>query len=402
MTALLSAAGLRRLAAALVAVALVAGAYAFWPRAHTVTVTAEFTRAVGLFPGSDVRVLGVHVGQVRSVTPTGSTVRVVLDYDASVKVPADAKAVVVAPSLVSDRYVQLLPVWTKGPALAEGAVIGVDRTAVPVELDRISASVDDLMVALGPDGANKNGALSRFIDTSAANLRGQGQNLHDTTADLSSAIQTLAEGRGDLFGTVDNLQSFTTMLAGDDQAVRRLNADLADVSDQLDGERGDLAATLKNLAVALTEVSSFVHDNRAVLRDDVAKLTTVTSAVASKRDALAETLTNAPVALSNLQNAYDPVTGTLATRTNIEQLKDPALLLCSLLSGPTGKVDSPLCTLLRATLPGLPGLPDLPGLPGLPRQSGPPGQAGLPGPRSAPGLHQADPTLGGLLPTVTP
>ena len=128
-----------------------------------------------------------------------------------------------------------------------------------------------------------------------------------------------------------NLQVFTTMLATNDAQVRRLNADLAQVSEQLDGERDDLAAALKNLAIALSEVSTFVKDNRAGLTTDIGQLADVTGTVAKQRDALAETLTNAPVALSNLQNAYNPGTGTLDTRANIEESLKLPNLLCSLI-----------------------------------------------------------------------
>ncbi len=318
--------------AALVVVALVAGAYAFWPRHQTIRVTGEFTRAVGLFPGSDVRILGVQVGQVSEVTPKGDKVEVVFEYDAKYKVPANAQAAVVAPSLVSDRYVQLFPAYTGGAVMRDHAKIGLDRTAVPVELDRISTSLDDLLVALGPTGANKDGSLSAALATGAKNLGGQGQKLHDTNHDLSLALQTLSGGRNDLFGTVKNLQAFTSMLATNDGQVRRLNADLASVSTQLDAERGDLAAALKNLAVALSEVSSFVHDNRASLTTNIGQLASVTGTVAKQRDALAETLTDAPVAISNLQNAYNPKSGTLDTRANIAENLKLQNLLCSLIS----------------------------------------------------------------------
>ena len=139
------------------------------------------------------------------------------EFDRKYKVPADAKAAVVAPSLVSDRYVQLLPAYTAGPVLQDNAQIGLDRTAVPVELDRISSSLDDLLVALGPTGANKDGAFADLLDTGAKNLDGQGQKLHDTNRDLSKALETLSGGRNDLFGTVKNLQAFTTMLATNDE-----------------------------------------------------------------------------------------------------------------------------------------------------------------------------------------
>ncbi len=216
---------------ALAVVALVAGAYASGPATSGSNVTGEFQRAVGLFPGSDVRILGVEVGQVTSVTPKGDTrPRRGSSTTKKYAVPADAKAAVVAPSLVSDRYVQLFPAYKGGPEAGRPRADRQGPHRGPVELDRISQSLDDLLVALGPEGANKEGAFSRLLDTGARHLDGQGQNLHDMNRDLSKALTTLSGGRDDLFGTVKNLQSFTTMLATNDQQVRRLNHDLSRAS----------------------------------------------------------------------------------------------------------------------------------------------------------------------------
>ncbi|GAA2033185.1 MCE family protein [Terrabacter terrae] len=374
---------------ALVVVALVAAAVAFWPHQGQTTVSADFTRAVGLYPGSDVRILGVKVGQVDSVTPQGDHVHVTFSYDDKYRVPASAKAAIIAPSLVSDRYVQLLPVYQAGPALAAGTRIPLERTAVPVELDRVSQSLDDLMVALGPDGANKNGALNELLRTSAANLDGNGEKLNGTVHDLSTALSTLSGSRDDLFGTVKNLQSFTSMLADNNAQVRRLNSDLATVADQLGEERENLKAALQSLGVAVDEVSGFVSDNRALLKSNLDRAVTVTDALAKNRQALAQVLENAPVALSNLQNAYHPQTGTLDVRNNAKGLDDPLLLVCSILSGPTNAGSTQLCdTLKKAVLPRLPKLPSLPSGSAL---QGPPQPSGLVN------LRGADPTLGGLL-----
>src|SRR5438046_2962690 len=118
--------------------------------------SAEFHRAIGVYVHSDVRVLGVRIGEVTKITPEGDRVRLDMTYDASYKIPADAKAVLLAPSIVSDRYVQLTPVWTSGPTLPEKADLSFDdgRTAEPVELDTIYKNIDTLNQALGPDGAN--------------------------------------------------------------------------------------------------------------------------------------------------------------------------------------------------------------------------------------------------------
>ena len=317
----------------LLALAVLAGLAALlWPGGGTVSARAEFVRAVGLYEGSDVRILGVKVGEVTAVRPRGDRVVVDFTYADRYKVPADAKAVVVSPSVVSDRYVQLTPVYEGGPTLADGARIELDRTAVPVELDRIFSSLNDLNVALGPEGANKNGALSRLLAVGADNLEGQGSDINRTVEDFSLMLGTLADGKEDLFSTVRNLQVFTTALANSDSQVRAFNQDLASVADQLAAERDDLALALKNLAIALAEVQSFVADNRATLTEDIEGLADISGTLAKQKDAMAEVLEAGPVALSNLALAYNPTSGTLDTRNNEAQQDDPALYLCSILT----------------------------------------------------------------------
>jgi phospholipid/cholesterol/gamma-HCH transport system substrate-binding protein len=128
-------------------------------------ITAYFDKTVGVYSGSEVKVLGIGVGKIDSVTPQGDRVRVEMTVEDGIEIPANVEAVVVAPSLVSDRYVQLTPAYESGPLMKSGTVIPLDRTATPVELDDLTASVNDLATALGPNGANKNGAVSNVLDT---------------------------------------------------------------------------------------------------------------------------------------------------------------------------------------------------------------------------------------------
>lgn len=378
--------GLRsRPLALVVALALVAGlAFVLWPRQDRLGVTAYFPRTVGIYPGSDVRVLGVRIGEVTEITPEGDRVRVELVFDADRKVPADAQAAIINSSVVSDRYVQLLPVYRKGPRLTDGAVIPESRTAVPVELDRIFDSLHDTSEALGPKGANKDGSLSRLLGVGADNLEGQGDQLHRTVEDLSLAVTTLSDGRNDLFGTVRNLQLFTAALAADDDSVRSFNDSLAKVAEQLAGERKDLAAALKHLSHALGDVADFVHGNKKALTDDVKGLSKVTRVLVKQRAALEELLDVMPTGLSNLQNAYNPASGTLDTRANPDLPQDAANTLCALVKTAGEKAD---CKALAKLFDSLPDLPVADPLTGLAKTS-----AGAP---------SIDRTLGGILGAAT-
>lgn len=304
-----------QLALGVTALALAGGGCGVLGGGETRTLTAHFDRTVGLYKNSDVRILGVKIGKVTSIEPDGATVRVEMEYDDKYKIPAAAQAVVVAPSIVSDRYVQLTPAFTGGEVLADGADLG-NRTQIPVELDDIFASIDKLNVALGPNGANKDGALQDLLDVSAKNLDGNGALLNSTVRGLSTAVQTLADQREDLFGTVRNLADFTTTIARSDDTVREFNSRLADVASQLEGEKEDLALAIRQLSLSLGEVATFVRENSKSLTANVSDLADLTGVLVKQKAALEEFLDTAPAALSNLQLAYNPASGTLDTRAN--------------------------------------------------------------------------------------
>ncbi|WP_020422569.1 MCE family protein [Amycolatopsis sp. ATCC 39116] len=282
-------------------------------------LTAYFTAAVGIYPGSEVRILGVPVGTVDTVEPQGQQVKVGFTVDRGIRVPADAAALVVTPSLVSDRYVQLAPVYRGGPEIADGTVIPVARTAVPVELDQLFASLDRLTTALGPQGANGDGALSALLSSAAEDLTGNGAQLGEMIRQLGQAATTLSGSRDDLFATVDNLQRFTTMLADNDDQVGRLADLLARVSAFLASERDVFGASLDELAGALGQILQFVRDNRGRIKSNVDKLMGTAQVLANQRASLSEALTTAPDALNRLLAAYDPANSTIYSRADLNE-----------------------------------------------------------------------------------
>lgn len=405
----------RRIAGALVIVLVAAIAVPLWrmPDAER-RLVAHFTRAVGIHEGSDVRVLGVRVGRVVRVKPEGRTVRVEMRYDAAERFPADAKALIIPPSIVSDRYIQLAPAYVSGPALDDGADLPVTRTAAPMEIDDVYRALDEFNRALGPGGANANGALRDLVATGRANLEGNGADLHTTLDGLSKALSTVADGREDLFGTVTNLQVLATALARSDEQVRAFNRHLADVATQLAAERDELAAALRGLATALADITGFIKQNRAMLVSNVEALADITRVLVRQQRAIIEILDVAPLALSNLNLAYNARSGTLDTRNNLTGPYDPASYVCSVIAEAVSLERVPKeCVALAQTLQarGLPltdplrkllGLAAGPGGgPGAAPGASPPQPAGP----SAPGLPHLpvdpgavlDPTVGGIL-----
>ncbi|MDT7801634.1 MAG: phospholipid/cholesterol/gamma-HCH transport system substrate-binding protein [Actinomycetota bacterium] len=350
--------------ACVVALILTAGLWLVFRESTGTKLSAYFGKTVGLYAGSSVRVLGVPVGQVTDVTPQGDAVRVDMQVDA-VQLPADVGAVVVAPSLVSDRYVQLTPAYDSGPVLATGTVLAKDRTATPVELDDLYSSLDKLSTALGPNGANKDGALSGVLDTAAKALQGNGASLNSTVGQLADLAKTLDGSKDDLFSTVQNLNSFTGALAQSDQQLNEFYGRVSDVSQFLAEDSSDVGAALQSLGGALGDVQQFVNDNKTALESNVDKLASLSKVLVDQRASLAEVLDIAPTGATNFINSYDAASGTIAVRDNLNELTNPPILtVCRLISAGTPKpIPDTLGSICKQLAPILDGALKLPTIP---------------------------------------
>lgn len=324
--------------------------------------SAYFDKAVGLYEGSSVRVLGIEVGTITAVVPEGEDVRVAMTVDADVAVPADAGAVVVAPSLVSDRYVQLTPVYESGPELSSGAVLGRDRTATPMEIDDLYSTLDELSGTLGPDGANSDGALSDALDAAAESMDGNGRDLNTTITRMSELATTLDDSKGELFSTVRNLGEFTDVLADSDAAVNEFYGRLAEVTDLLAGDSDEVSAALSDLGAALGEVRRFVDDNSDLMTSNVDKLAGLTQTLVDERASLAETIDAAPTGLSNFINSYDANSGSITVRYNANELTNPLVTTVCRMAGLATPEEVPrtlnkLCEVLAPVVDGVTDVP---------------------------------------------
>lgn len=313
------------LVAALVAGLVVVGALGARSllRTEPVRVTALFDSSVGLYPGSDVQVLGVPVGRVTTVSAEGDHVRVGMELDPDQAVAADTRAVIIAPTMVSDRFVQLTEPWVEDSGekrLGSGTVIDQDRTAVPVEIDELYGGLKEMSEALGPRGANRNGAVNRLLEVGADNLEGQGKDLNTMIREFGAASATLAGLDEDFFGTVANLDDLNEMLVENDATVAKVNEQFADVAGFLAEDREHMGEAAQNLADAMTVLDDFIRDNRAHLQTSVRNLVPTTKALERQRRSLEETVRLAPLLLHNLLDAYDEKYNAIVGRGNVNEV----------------------------------------------------------------------------------
>lgn len=316
----------------LIVVLAIAGTVAYrWVTAGRTYITAFFDTSVGVSAGTDVRVLGVSVGTVDEVVPRGDQVEVRFHVNRGIQIPAEAKAAQITPSVVPDRYIQLLPAYSDGPEMRSGAVIPRERTTTPVEVDRLYKSLAELSAALGPEGANKNGAVTTLLDTSAATLADNGEALGRSLEEMSAAARTLSDNRQDLASTVVDLQSFVSMLAENDADVRTFNTQLAEFTQTVSDQRYDLQEALNQVSYALGDVARLVRDNQDLIRRNADRLVTLGTITSDHAADISEILVQAPNALTNLINAYDAESGTLQMRLVVPELQNPAVVICKMM-----------------------------------------------------------------------
>ncbi|HEV7419580.1 MAG TPA: MCE family protein [Mycobacterium sp.] len=289
---------------------------------------AYFDNSNGIFVGDEVRILGVPVGEIDKIEPQPARVKISFWFGAEYKVPADAKAVILSPSLVTSRAIQLTPAYTGGLAMANDTVIPQDRTAVPVEWDDFRLQLQKLTETLQPTEPGGVSTLGAFVNTTADNLRGQGTNIRDAVIKLSQAFSALGDHSKDVFSTVKNLSILVSALQDSTDLMRQLNQNLASVTGLLANDPNEVGNAVSDLNAVVGDVQSFVADNKETLGTTSDKLASVTTALNQSLDDIKQTLHIAPTTFQNFLNIYQPAQGALTGALAINNFANPISFLC--------------------------------------------------------------------------
>lgn len=322
------------LAAALVTVlalvALVVGVQLYRKLTNT-SVVAYFSETLALYPGDKVQIMGVRVGSIDKIEPAGDKMRVTFHYSNKYKVPLNATASILNPSLVASRTIQLSPAYTDGPVMKDGAVIPVERTQVPVEWDQLRDSLNGILRQLGPTPQQPEGPFGELIESAADNLAGKGKQVHDTLNSLSEALTALNEGRGDFVSITRSLAQFIGALYQNDRQFVALNDNLAQFTDWFTKSDHDVADTVGRVDEVLAITRKFVNDNRSALSHDVNNLADATTALLQPepRDGLETALHVLPTFAGNINNIYYPAHSSLVGLFVFPNFANPIHFICS-------------------------------------------------------------------------
>lgn len=263
---------LLRLAAALVSAVLLAAACSPSSGEGSQEVSAVFANTNNLFVGSEVRVLGIQVGEVTAIVPSGDHVRVdMVVHDQPL--PADVNAALTPVSLIGERFIQFEPAYTGGAELEDGEVLGLDRTSVPTDVDEVLLSFERFLSGLEPE------TLAEVVDTLAETLAGQGHGLNELIDGSADTIRILSDASDDLTATVSQLADLNTTLATRDQQIGPLLTDFRTVLRTLTEEKPQIIEGLANLQRLTVELRPLLADHTDPLVGDLEVLATTLSTV---------------------------------------------------------------------------------------------------------------------------
>jgi len=300
-----------------------------WKDVEKNTYSAYFAEANGLFVGDEIRILGVAVGVVDKIEPQPTSSKVTFSVDKQYPVPADARAAILSPSLVTSRAIQLVPAYSGGPKLSPGASIPLDRTAVPVEWDDFRKQLEKLSDALQPTGPGGVNSVGEFINSAADNVRGEGDTARDTIIKLSKALSALGDHADDIFSTVRNLQLLVSALYSSSDLLASFNRNLADVTTVLTNTPNGIADSLQGLDQALADVRDFLSENREAMGVTVDRLASITTALNDSRGDIKQILHVVPTVFQNFLNIYQPAQGAMTGIIALNNFADIPQWICS-------------------------------------------------------------------------
>jgi phospholipid/cholesterol/gamma-HCH transport system substrate-binding protein len=201
---------------AAVAAAAVVGARIVMPK-HTRAMCAEFTDAVGLYPGNKVALLGIEVGSTTAITNKPDHVEVDFTVPTDLDLPADVGAVTYSQSIVTDRHIELTKPYTGGPKFTGPGCIKLKSTKTPISISETFSAIGKLADAIlepehGQDPSQAPGvqAINDSLRAASRSLDGTGSGLNQTMRNLVTMLADPYKADADYRQLFENSEILTS------------------------------------------------------------------------------------------------------------------------------------------------------------------------------------------------
>lgn len=310
-------------AVAVIAAAIGIGWWYLSADEDTITVTAQFDSASGLYEGNEVAVLGMPVGKITKITAKGGYVEVEFTVDRHVKVPATAQAVTVSTSILTDRQIELTPPYHGGPILENHDTIGLPRTKTPVEFSSVLNVLDKVTKSLEGDG-HGGGPIADVLNEGTEVVNGNGEKIKAALGELSKALRLSSDGgaatREQITTIVRNISTLFDAVAANDTKLREFASTIHQVSQIMADEDIGSGSTGRKLDQLIQRAGDLLDANRDNIKQAVRGGNATLKTVTDQRRDLAELLDLAPLVADNAYNMIDRANGSVRARFLTDRL----------------------------------------------------------------------------------
>ncbi|WP_137988557.1 MCE family protein [Streptomyces vilmorinianum] len=265
------------------------------------TYTAVFSDVTSLEEGDDIRVAGVRVGEVESISlrkqKDGTRAEVTFSVSRDRPLLTSTRAVIRYRSLVGTRYIALTEGAGDGTRLPPGGRIPLSRTEPALDLNALLNGFKPLFAALSPEDMN------RLADEIIKTLQGEGGTVNSLLAHTASLTTTLGE-RDKLIGSViDNLNTVLT-------TVNTRSARFSELIEQLQRVISGLSADRKPIGESLAGINGLTEATAGLLKDARPPLKTDIAELAKLAGTLKDNEKTVEGVLKRLPNKLEKLTGT--------------------------------------------------------------------------------------------
>jgi phospholipid/cholesterol/gamma-HCH transport system substrate-binding protein len=249
---------------------------------------AVFEDVTSLNVGDDIRMAGVRVGRVESVSVFDrDRARVVFTVDAGIELTADVRARILFRNLIGQRYIALHQGEDRANALEPGGNIPLDRTQPALDLTKLFNGFQPLFRALDPEDIN---ALSYQLIQVFQGDGGIGELIHHT-AQLASTLADRDEVIGQIIANLDVVMA--TVAERSDEMTKLLRATQLLISGLADDKEA-ISSAIDGMGAMARSVGDLLEGIREPFTESVAGLDGLSGNLVDSRDVLDRTLKNLP------------------------------------------------------------------------------------------------------------
>jgi phospholipid/cholesterol/gamma-HCH transport system substrate-binding protein len=285
---------------------------------HTYKLSATFDDVTGLLRDDNVKVAGVVVGKVGSVTIDQGKAKVEFTVKDSVKVPTDSSVAVRWRNLIGQRYLYVYP-GTASTVYKGGDT--VTKTRSVVDVGELFNRLGPIVQALDPK------AVNTFLDAIVQALDGNTDKIRQSIDDLAVVAQSLGSRDQTIGRLIDNVNTVAGAINDRDAQIRTVLDNLVLISQTFSQNTDVLNTAVTNLGDFSDNFGTLLANNSVQLDRIIANLNTIIDEVKVKLPVLDSTLGGLDTAAKTLFNA-----------SRYGEWLNQVIPCGALLNGPTGPV----------------------------------------------------------------